>query len=777
MNISLANLTVNNNGNDGLHYDSTHPATLNSISANNNARYAISTAVTPGNFPNTLSGSGNGYNAISISGTVGGTEASATWSWGANPTLPYACASPTIPVGTTLQVAAGAVVKFQPGGYLTVGGTLQSQGTTLAPVWFTSLADDSHGGNSNALDGAVTLGRGYWYGIAANANCTLQLTSTWIGYGGLSGYSNIYPAGRATLIDWNGGGIVGSAAIGANLQCTNAALANLSVSGNTTNGLAIDSTHPATLDQISCVNNGQYAIAINTNPGSYPGTLSGSGNGFNGIYVNGTVGGTEPAATWTWNANPLFPYILGAPAVPAGVTLNIAAGAVVKGPPGGELILNGTLNCQGTSAAPGALGTRGATAVVSGAGKDAAHGEAGGQLAPEAGPADAPVWFTSIKDDSHGGDTNGDGNATTPTAGIWYGVILNSGSLVTLSQTWFAYAGLSGYAPLYGTTNALNWTGGGAINNAGNGAYLVAPVVTIAGVRVANNGAWGLVIQASGSAVVSGCDISSNATGGLSNNTTSPLIDARNNWWGDASGPLDATNGNPDFNPAGLGNKVSDYVQYRPFLVAPVLNTPPGNFALLNPLQGVTIPVAPVQFHWSAAIDLDGDAVTYDLKVDDDPLFGSPAIAANGLSALTYTSSGFLNAGITYYWCVVARDGHGGECLATPGTGIFSTVPAVSGVDPEISSVFAVGLATPNPARSSSAVRFNLPQAGAVLADVFDVGGRRVRRLIDATLAGGAHEAAWDGRDDSGASMAQGVYYYRVSTPQGREVRRVVLTR
>jgi hypothetical protein len=222
---------------------------------------------------------------------------------------------------------------------------------------------------------------------------------------------------------------------------------------------------------------------------------------------------------------------------------------------------------------------------------------------------------------------------------------------------------------------------------------------------------------------------------------------------------------------------VSDYVQYRPFLTAPVQNTPPGNFALLNPLQGVTIPNTPVQFHWSPAADLDGDALTYDLKVDDDPAFGSPAITANGLSALTYTSSGLLSAGVTYYWCVVARDGHGGECLATPGTGVFTTVPAVSGVGDGLANVFAVGLPMPNPTMAGSSVRFSLPAASHVSAAIFDVSGRLVRSVLNAPLDAGAHELAWDGRNSDGASVAPGVYFYRVVTAQGDEVRRVVMAR
>ena len=35
------------------------------------------------------------------------------------------------------------------------------------------------------------------------------------------------------------------------------------------------------------------------------------------------------------------------------------------------------------------------------------------------------VFFTSIKDDSHKGDTNGDGNATSPSSTEWLGIYNN----------------------------------------------------------------------------------------------------------------------------------------------------------------------------------------------------------------------------------------------------------------------------------------------------------------------------------------------------------------
>jgi len=51
--------------------------------------------------------------------------------------------------------------------------------------------------------------------------------------------------------------------------------------------------------------------------------------------------------------------------------------------------------------------------------------------------------------------------------------------------------------------------------------------------------------------------------------TSTPYIDATNNYWGYNSGPYDPTDavsGPPDYNPWGNGDPVSDYVEYRPWI-------------------------------------------------------------------------------------------------------------------------------------------------------------------------------------------------------------------
>ncbi len=81
----------------------------------------------------------------------------------------------------------------------------------------------------------------------------------------------------------------------------------------------------------------------------------------------------------------------------------------------------------------------------------------------------------------------------------------------------------------------------------------------------------------------------------------------------------------------------------------------------------------------------------------------------------------------------------------------------------------------PNPARETCTLRFDLPRAGHARLLVFDVQGRRVAVLADATFAPGRYTRVWDGRDAAGVHASPGVYFASLEAEGRRLTRRIVV--
>ncbi len=82
--------------------------------------------------------------------------------------------------------------------------------------------------------------------------------------------------------------------------------------------------------------------------------------------------------------------------------------------------------------------------------------------------------------------------------------------------------------------------------------------------------------------------------------------------------------------------------------------------------------------------------------------------------------------------------------------------------------------ASPNPFAATAHLSFTMATAGYVRLEVFDLAGRLVRRLIDATMLAGTHQRDWDGRDGTGRTMPPGVYMARLERPGKVEAARLL---
>jgi hypothetical protein len=81
----------------------------------------------------------------------------------------------------------------------------------------------------------------------------------------------------------------------------------------------------------------------------------------------------------------------------------------------------------------------------------------------------------------------------------------------------------------------------------------------------------------------------------------------------------------------------------------------------------------------------------------------------------------------------------------------------------------------PNPFHGGTTIRYGVPSSGRVRVGIYSVSGRLVRTLVDRTEKVGRYEVAWDGENDKSRSVPAGIYFCKVTTPHGREMRKVVL--
>lgn len=283
-------------------------------------------------------------------------------------------------VRSVLTIEPGVTVKVKDASIDVVGGKIIANGTPQKRIVFTSIADDRYCGDTNGDGIATTAAKGDWQQISLNGTTETVFKYVDIFYAGKNrgGNSNAVriSGSNSTSFTFDNCRIAHTLYQNSSYDSSSAfygssSMKDASVSQFTNNAL-YDNGKPIYMSSF-------YNLDVSNvfhNP-----EVPSQANTYNGIYLSFT--GSASGTTVNWDITEV-PYVLDESChVFDPATITIGAQVVVKFKRASSGFSRGT-----------------ATNLI---------------IHPSA-------FLTSYKDDAHGGDTNGDGNSTSPAVGDWEGV-------------------------------------------------------------------------------------------------------------------------------------------------------------------------------------------------------------------------------------------------------------------------------------------------------------------------------------------------------------------
>ncbi len=123
------------------------------------------------------------------------------------------------------------------------------------------------------------------------------------------------------------------------------------------------------------------------------------------------------------------------------------------------------------------------------------------------------------------------------------------------------------------------------------------------------------------------------------------------------------------------------------------------------------------------------------------------------------------------------RTSDGRLAIASHGNGVFTTnIADFKSLDiVRESEDFQLLAAYPNPFNQSTRIEYSIPEDGIVRVDLFSAKGEMVRNLLWGPQFSGTNSITWDGTNESGTTVTNGIYLYRIRYKGGVKTGRISL--
>jgi len=120
-------------------------------------------------------------------------------------------------------------------------------------------------------------------------------------------------------------------------------------------------------------------------------------------------------------------------------------------------------------------------------------------------------------------------------------------------------------------------------------------------------------------------------------------------------------------------------------------------------------------------------------------------------------------------------DGSAHSLSMTPEFQGVSFVPSEVAGTELLPGEFSLAQNAPNPFNPQTRIDYDIPKATNVRLEIYNVLGQHVKTLVDEFQEPGSKSVIWDGRDNSGSTVASGIYFYRMDAGEFSLTRKMMM--